>query len=48
VPFALSAAGLPIGIQLIARPHAEATLFAAALPLQQSWRSLAAWPPFAA
>jgi aspartyl-tRNA(Asn)/glutamyl-tRNA(Gln) amidotransferase subunit A len=48
VPFSLSAAGLPIGVQLISRPRTEATLFAAAETLQHSWQSLAAWPTHAA
>ena len=44
VPFALSPAGLPIGVQLIARPRCETTLFMAANSLQRSWQSLAVWP----
>ena len=48
VPFALSAEGLPIGMQLIARPWQEAALFAAAGPLQAHWESLGAAPPAAA
>ena len=48
VPFALSQAGLPIGVQLISRPRTETTLFMAAESLQRSWQSLAARPAFAA
>ncbi|MBS0537027.1 MAG: AtzE family amidohydrolase, partial [Proteobacteria bacterium] len=47
VPFTLSASGLPIGMQLIGRPHAEDTLFAAAAPLERHFASLDATPPAA-
>ncbi len=47
VPFALTPSGLPVGMQLIGRPHEEDTLFAAAAPLERHWMSLAAFPPFA-
>jgi aspartyl-tRNA(Asn)/glutamyl-tRNA(Gln) amidotransferase subunit A len=43
-PFTLSADGLPIGMQLIGAPWAEATLFRAAAPLQRHWQSLDVWP----
>jgi Asp-tRNA(Asn)/Glu-tRNA(Gln) amidotransferase A subunit family amidase len=47
VPFALAPSGLPVGMQLIGRPHEEDTLFAAAAPLERHWQSLGAIPPFA-
>lgn len=44
VPFTLSAGNLPIGMQLIGAPRAEAALFAAAEPLERHWQSLAGEP----
>ena len=40
VPAAVGAAGLPIGVQLIGAPHADASLFRAALPIERMFRAL--------
>lgn len=48
VPFRLTAGGLPVGAQLIARPGREGDLFAAGRALEAHWRGLGVRPPVAA